>query len=362
MGTHDVLPPESRRWHDARRARSPTRAARFGYGLRGHADRSSTSRCSSGSASTPTSSRKEMYELRRQGRARASRCGPRARRRSCGRSCSTARRRRGRSGTSRRTSATSGRRRAGTASTGSSVPRCSASTTPTSTSRSSRCSYGFYRDLGLSRVRLLLNSMGDAESRAAYVDALRELLPRPRRRRSATSSASGSRRTRCASSTRSAPTGRTSSSAAPQLTDTSTTRAATHFEAVQAGLARARHRRSSSRPGSCAASTTTRAPRSSSQSDALDAAQNALGGGGRYDGLAEEMGGPPTPGIGFGIGHRAAPARVRGRAASCAAPEPRARRVRRRRARRRRGRPRSLLARAARTAVCAPTARTAAGR
>ena len=38
------------------------------------------------------------------------------------------------------------------------------------------------------------------------------------------------------------------------------------------------------------------------QSDALDAAQNAVGGGGRYDGLAEEMGGPPTPGIGFGTG------------------------------------------------------------
>ena len=37
-------------------------------------------------------------------------------------------------------------------------------------------------------------------------------------------------------------------------------------------------------------------------SDALDAAQNAIGGGGRYDRLAEDMGGPPTPGIGFGIG------------------------------------------------------------
>jgi histidyl-tRNA synthetase len=35
---------------------------------------------------------------------------------------------------------------------------------------------------------------------------------------------------------------------------------------------------------------------------ALDAAQNAVGGGGRYDGLAEAIGGPPTPGIGFGIG------------------------------------------------------------
>lgn len=31
-------------------------------------------------------------------------------------------------------------------------------------------------------------------------------------------------------------------------------------------------------------------------------AQNALGGGGRYDGLAEQLGGPPTPGVGFGVG------------------------------------------------------------
>ena len=30
--------------------------------------------------------------------------------------------------------------------------------------------------------------------------------------------------------------------------------------------------------------------------------QQALGGGGRYDGLAELLGGQPTPGIGFGIG------------------------------------------------------------
>jgi len=34
----------------------------------------------------------------------------------------------------------------------------------------------------------------------------------------------------------------------------------------------------------------------------LESAQNAVGGGGRYDGLAEALGGPPTPGIGFGLG------------------------------------------------------------
>ena len=36
--------------------------------------------------------------------------------------------------------------------------------------------------------------------------------------------------------------------------------------------------------------------------ETLDSAQNALGGGGRYDGLVEALGGPPTPGIGFALG------------------------------------------------------------
>ena len=54
-------------------------------------------------------------------------------------------------------------------------------------------------------------------------------------------------------------------------------------------------------------------------------AQAALGGGGRYDGLIEELGGPPTPGVGLGRGRRADPARGR--------------RGRRRRRRRRRSSP-----------------------
>jgi histidyl-tRNA synthetase len=36
--------------------------------------------------------------------------------------------------------------------------------------------------------------------------------------------------------------------------------------------------------------------------DAAIGAQDAICGGGRYDGLIEEIGGPPTPGIGFGAG------------------------------------------------------------
>jgi histidyl-tRNA synthetase len=34
----------------------------------------------------------------------------------------------------------------------------------------------------------------------------------------------------------------------------------------------------------------------------LPGAQNALGGGGRYDALAADLGGPDTPGIGFALG------------------------------------------------------------
>ena len=35
---------------------------------------------------------------------------------------------------------------------------------------------------------------------------------------------------------------------------------------------------------------------------ALLGAQSAIGGGGRYDGLSEDIGGPPLPGIGFAVG------------------------------------------------------------
>jgi histidyl-tRNA synthetase len=38
------------------------------------------------------------------------------------------------------------------------------------------------------------------------------------------------------------------------------------------------------------------------QSGALEQAQNTLGGGGRYDGLVEQLGGPPTPGMGWAAG------------------------------------------------------------
>ncbi len=159
---------------------------------------------------------------------------------------------------------------------------------------------GFYRDLGLGATRLLLNSMGDAETRPGFVAALRahflrhgaalgdEFLARveanPLRvldaKVEAWQDVIGS---------------------APQLSEHLSDASAAQFEAVQAGL-RALGVDFELAPRLVRGFDYYTATTFEFQNDALDAAQNALGGGGRYDGLAEEMGGPPTPGIGFGTG------------------------------------------------------------
>ena len=75
-----------------------------------------------------------------------------------------------------------------------------------------------------------------------------------------------------------------------------------HFEVVREGLDAARHPLPRSTRDWCAASTTTVRTTFEYAGGTLDSAQNALGGGGRYDGLVESLGGPPTPGIGFALG------------------------------------------------------------
>lgn len=160
--------------------------------------------------------------------------------------------------------------------------------------------HGFYRDLGLQRVRLCVNSMGDAESRPAYVAALRDHLL-------AGGAAFGDEfRARVEQNPlrvldAKVPEWQDLIEAAPHLADFLSPTAADHFARVRAGL-------------DALGIEHTVAPRlvrgfdyyTSTTfefvSDALDAAQNAVGGGGRYDQLAEDMGGPHTPSIGFGIG------------------------------------------------------------
>jgi len=57
------------------------------------------------------------------------------------------------------------------------------------------------------------------------------------------------------------------------------------------------------------------------QSDELGPTQNAVGGGGRYDGLVEDIGGAPTPGVGFGSGVERLTLVIRRQAPPPAAPD-----------------------------------------
>jgi histidyl-tRNA synthetase len=158
---------------------------------------------------------------------------------------------------------------------------------------------GFCHDLGLRDVRLLVNSMGDAESRARY----REVLLAYWR---AQESLLGDEMERAeANPLRILDSKRTDwldmLERAPQLGEYLTDASAAHFERVQEGL----------QALGIAFQIAPRLVRGFDYytgtvfeltSGALDTAQNAIGGGGRYDRLAEEMGGPAAPSIGFGAG------------------------------------------------------------
>jgi histidyl-tRNA synthetase len=160
--------------------------------------------------------------------------------------------------------------------------------------------HGFYADLGLRKVRLLLNSMGTKEDRAAYVGQLREyLLDHGRALGKEFEQRVEEHPLRVLDAK--VEDWQDVIERAPQLTEHLGDDAREHFERVQRGLDTLgiAHELAPRlvRGFDYYTSTTFEFT-----SDVLDAAQNAIGGGGRYDQLAEEMGGPATPGIGFGIG------------------------------------------------------------
>ncbi len=152
--------------------------------------------------------------------------------------------------------------------------------------------------LGLTRVTLLLNSLGDHVCRPAYLETLRSYLGDAAL---CDEHAAGyakiplrvldCKREAC----------RAVTEGAPHLVDHLCEPCAAHFARVRAGL-------------DLLGVTYTLQPRLvrgldyytrttfELAADALDSAQNAVGGGGRYDKLAEALGGPATPGIGFGLG------------------------------------------------------------
>jgi histidyl-tRNA synthetase len=158
----------------------------------------------------------------------------------------------------------------------------------------------FFTSLGLTRVELKLNSMGDAACRPAYIESLRaylekhqdELCDEHRERYPANPlRVLDCKDEACVRATASA----------PRLLDSLCGPCAGHFARVRAGLDAI----------GVAYSIDHRLVRGFDYYTrtafefaalALEAAQNGVGGGGRYDGLVEALGGPPTPGIGFAIG------------------------------------------------------------
>jgi histidyl-tRNA synthetase len=159
---------------------------------------------------------------------------------------------------------------------------------------------GFFRSLGLSEFTLRINSMGDDACRPAYLALLTDHLAARRdqlcdehrdRLEANPLRALDCKRDAC----------RAATDAAPGFADHLCDPCAAHFARVRDGLAAQGvpsvldHRlvrgfdyytRTTFEFGS----------------GALESAQNGIGGGGRYDGLVEILGGPPTPGIGFGVG------------------------------------------------------------
>jgi len=154
-----------------------------------------------------------------------------------------------------------------------------------------------FTTLGLSGQRLLLNSLGDKESRAAYREVLVEFLDRL--------DLDADTRTRAAINPLRVlddkrPQVREQLADAPLITDSLNDACRAHHDAVRGHLTDL----------GIAFQDDPRLVRGLDYytrttfefvHDGLGA-QSAIGGGGRYDGLSELLGGPPLPGIGWALG------------------------------------------------------------
>jgi histidyl-tRNA synthetase len=156
------------------------------------------------------------------------------------------------------------------------------------------------RALGLRRLRLLLNSLGDESCRPAYLEDLRAYLGaragelceehRPRFEENPLR-VMDCKREAC----------RAVAAGAPRLVDRLCPECDAHFGRVQAGLG-AVGVPFELEPRLVRGLDYYTRTAFEVAADALESAQNAVGGGGRYDRLVEVLGGPPTPAVGFGLG------------------------------------------------------------
>jgi len=160
--------------------------------------------------------------------------------------------------------------------------------------------WDFFAKLGLQQVSLHLNSLGEPSDRERYMQALKEYFSENLEHLSQASQATLTKNPlRVLDSKR--PEDQLLIDGAPRISEFYSPEAKAHFNTVQDGL----------RELGIAFVINDKLVRGLDYyrhttfefvGGTMDSAQNALGGGGRYDGLVEALGGPATAGVGFAIG------------------------------------------------------------
>ena len=158
----------------------------------------------------------------------------------------------------------------------------------------------FYRDSGLSGVQVLVNSIGDAACRPAYVAEL-EAYFEPHRATLPTIERGRLDRNVLRLLDSKDPAMAELNARAPRITDRLCADCAEHFAAVQAHLD-ALGVPYRLEPGLVRGLDYYTRTAFEFYLVGREGQQQAIGGGGRYDGLVQLLGGRPTPAIGFGIG------------------------------------------------------------
>ena len=160
--------------------------------------------------------------------------------------------------------------------------------------------WSFFKRLGLQQVHLHLNSLGEPQDRQNFVAALQTYFTANIDQLSDASKVTLAKNAlRVLDSKR--PEDFDTIAKAPKISDFYSEAARTHFETVLAGL------RTLNIPFVVNEKLVRgldyyRHTTFEFVGGTLDSAQNAIGGGGRYDGLVEDLGGPSTGGIGFALG------------------------------------------------------------
>lgn len=160
--------------------------------------------------------------------------------------------------------------------------------------------WNFFQRLGLQQVHLHLNSLGEPLNRQRFVAALQEYFTANIERLSDASKTTLAKNAlRVLDSKR--PEDNDVIAGAPKISEFYSDDARSHFDMVQSGL-QALNIPFTLNEKLVRGLDYYRHTTFEFVGGTLDSAQNAIGGGGRYDGLVEDLGGPPTGGIGFALG------------------------------------------------------------